>query len=351
MILKEVAKFKLRIRGRYQIQLPYTAEVESRGRNLNLEVWADSLGIHIGNQTYNVFGIEIQSRKDAAIYVNSRPYRGRIRILSEGNFLSVVNIVSLEDYLKGVLEYEVAHWWPMEALKAQAVASRTYALYMKKINKDKSYDLTSDVFTQIYGGKLGERWRVKRAIRHTQGLVLFYNAEILPAFYHSTCAGNTDDASHLWKLDLPPLRGVKCDFCRYSPHYRWQKRISLQELVRKFEQAGYHWTSLDSISIKELYPTGYVKSVQVIADGKEHLISGKELREILGNDFLRSRKFVLKKIGSHIQVKGYGWGHGIGLCQWGAYGMARKGYNFKEILRHYYPGAEIKKVIWDGTQD
>lgn len=346
-ILIKTEKCRLKVRGYYQIQLPYTQEELFKGKNLNAEVRAVGDGLQIGDKKFRVFGVEIVAKKDGYIYLNGRPYRGKVRFINEGGKLTVVNVISIEDYLKGVLNYEVAHWWPMQALMAQAVASRSYALYMKKVNRDKNYDLTANIYSQVYGGRWGERWKVKRAIKKTQGLVLFYNGEILPAFYHSTCGGHTDSADHVWKIDIPPLKGVPCNFCQFSPHYRWEKKIKLHEIRDKFVRAGYSINEIQNIAVKERYETGFVKSIEIKADHKVYTISAKEFRHIIGVNILRSRRFLLKTKGDYLYITGYGWGHGIGMCQWGAYGMALRGYNFKQILNYYYPGAEIKKIRWE----
>ena len=348
VIKKDIDNFRLLVKGEYKIQLPFTAEELDGGKNLKSDISIDgSRGIRVGTSYYNVFAIEFLSRRDGAIYINSRPYRGKVRVVKDGNGLTIINIISLEDYLKGVLEYEVAHWWPIEALKAQAVAARTYALYMKEMNKNKNYDLTSDVFSQVYGGKLGERWRIRRAVLATKGLALIYNGKILPAFYHSTCGGHTDDVAHLWNMESGALSGVSCDFCRYSKHYCWNNKISIENFKIALNKLGYNFDKIEKVLVGEFYQNGYVKNIKVFADNGEHVIPAKKFRSIIGANLIRSRRFVLEKVGDVINVKGYGWGHGIGLCQWGAYGMSKKGYSFTEILEHYYPGSIIKKIIWD----
>ncbi|MDP8234297.1 MAG: SpoIID/LytB domain-containing protein [Candidatus Saelkia tenebricola] len=346
-ILKQADKCDLKVKGYYRIKLPYSEEELIKGKNMFAEVNISCNQISIAGALYNVFGVEIEAKKDGEIYINSRPYRGKIRFLIDEGKLTVVNIISLEDYLKGVLQYEVAHWWPMQALMAQAVAARTYALYMKDMNKSKIYDLTSNVLSQVYGGKRGERWRIKRAVNKTAGLILFYDGKVLPAFYHSTCGGHTDGVAHLWNLDIAPLKGVSCDFCRNSKHYRWQEKIKIRDFIKTFKQAGYSWEGIDAILVGERYHTGYVKTIQIFAGDKEYLISSKEFRSILGANVIRSRRFLLEKVKDYIDIRGYGWGHGIGLCQWGAYGMAKQGYDFRQILQYYYPASEIKKLSWD----
>ncbi len=346
-ILRKEDKCSIKVKGYYQIKLPRTEQELAKGKNMSAEVRISSNQINLAGTFYNVFGVEIEASRDGAIYINSRPYRGKIRFLLDGGKFTVINIVPLEDYLKGVLQYEVAHWWPMEALKAQAVAARTYALYMKGSNINKDYDVTADVSSQVYGGKRGERWRIKRAVKKTEGFVLFYKGKVLPAFYHSVCGGHTDNAAHLWNIDIPPLKGVSCDFCRNSPHYRWQEKIKICDFMQAFKKSGYSWGRIDTVLVGERYDTGYVKTIQIFADGKEYVIPSKEFRRILGANRIKSRRFLLEKVKDYLYIKGYGWGHGIGLCQWGAYGMAKQNFNFRQILEYYYPGSEIKKLSWD----
>jgi stage II sporulation protein D len=349
LIKENIKSANILIKGSYKIQLPFTEEELIRGRNLRSEITIDgSRGIKVAESRYNVFAVEFLAGRDGAIYLDSRPYRGKLRCIKDGDSLIVVNIIPLEDYLNGVLEYEVAHWWPIEALKAQAVVSRTYALYMKEMNKNKSYDLRSDVFSQVYGGKLGERRRIKRAVFSTRGFILMHQGKILPAFYHSTCGGHTDNVSHIWNMESSALSGVSCEFCLHSKHYRWDRKIRVEEFKDNFKRAGYEFNNIEKVLVKERYDSGYVKSVEIFADGKLTVISAKDFRSILGADIVRSRRFILDKTGNVIDVRGYGWGHGIGLCQWGAYGMSRKGYKFLQILEHYYPGSKIKKIVWDG---
>ncbi len=343
----EISECRIKVKGDFQVILPYTNQVLLQEKNLNATIKPTAVSIQMGDRNFKVFAIEIIPQHDGYIYLNSRPYRGKMRFINENGKLTVVNVISIEDYLKGVLNYEVAHWWPIQALMAQAVASRSYALYMKKINHDKNYDLRADIYSQVYGGRLGEKWKIKRAIRKTEGLVLFYKGEILPAFYHSTCGGHTDSASHLWNIDIPPLKGVSCNFCRFSPHYRWRKKISLKKFKEIFSHAGYSLEEVQNVIVKERYHTGFVKSIEITADGRKYILSSKEFRKILGVDLLRSRRFLLKVKGKWLYITGYGWGHGVGLCQWGAYGMALRGYNFKQILKYYYPGCEIKKIVWN----
>jgi len=297
----------------------------------------------IQKETPNLVRVAILE-ENAAIYANEKKLRGDIDIIrKEDGTLLVINRIDIEDYLRGVLNNEVSHWWPMEALKAQAIASRTYALYQAKIRQNADYDLTSDVSSQVYGGKLSERWRTDWAVRATKGQVLTYDGEIFPTYFHAACGGHTKDASDLWNENIEPLKGTKCSFCRISPHYRWEKSIPLPEIERRLKKAGFS--------------VGKIKFAEEILN-----IPAKDFRRAIGNNIIRSTNFSICRGGptcppktpmsapktilcvsnNTAHFKGYGWGHGVGMCQWGAYFLSKRHYKADEILRYYYPRTKIK---------
>ena len=184
-ILNNVQEFEVSIRGKYDIIHPQTGERFGRGRVLKASlVHFKENGIQIGDQWYPSNRIRLTSSKDVLLRCAeiNRRYRGSVDILlNENGTLLVVNIVELEQYIKGVLYHEVSNRWPMEAMKAQAVAVRTYALYQMKKNKTKEYDVTSDIYSQVYGGKSAERFRTNIAVNSTVGQIMLYDGKILPA--------------------------------------------------------------------------------------------------------------------------------------------------------------------------
>lgn len=302
-------------------------------------------GIKIGNQEFKICCIKIVPEKDGVIYVNDRRFRGEINIIRNQNLkLLVVNSLDLEDYVRGVLYHEVSHLWPLEAIKAQAVATRTFALYQEKLNKDKDFDLTSDIYSQVYGGKTSEKYRTNQAVDKTKGEVLYFKGEILPAFFSATCAGHTEDAKNLWKIDLPPLKGVVCDFCIDSPHRNWRRNFRLKNIEEKLRKADFDISDIKNIEVLQRNSSGRVETLKITSrDGSSVTISGKEFRQIIGPNEIKSNNYEIKMRGYYVDFVGFGWGHGVGLCQWGAKSMAEKGYSYIQILKFYYPGAEIKK--------
>jgi len=341
-ILKDVSSFKLTMQGKFQFIR--NGELDVRPRPIKeSNVVATSDGFWLGGERFVVDRLKIIPKRDATIYVNGRRFRGEVEILRKGQKgLTVVNTVELEDYIKGVLYHEVSHRWTMEAFKAQAVCTRTYALYRMKEGKTLDYDLTDDIYSQVYGGKNSERYRTNIAVNRTRGQVLAYNKRILPTYFHATCGGHTEDVSELWKENLPPLKGIACKFCQQSPHYRWKKNFRLKDIQDKLNAKGYNLGLIKEISISERNDSGRIRKLQITTrDGAAVEISGKDFRNIVGPNFLKSNNYEVVMKGYFMDVLGRGWGHGVGMCQWGANFMSRARHQYDEILKYYYPGADL----------
>lgn len=276
------------------------------------------------------------------IYVNKRPYRGTINLIAQGGRILVVNELGLEDYLRGVVSYEVAHYWPLEALKAQAIIARTYALYQKQFTGNKYFDLTSDVYSQVYGGKAGEKWRVNRAVDLTAGQTLAFQGNLFPAYYHATCGGKTEDASELWKIDIAPLKGVICGFCPDSPHFKWHARVPLEQMKEKLIKKGIKINDILEMEIIRLSASGRVSTLKIKGKNADVEIRAKDFRQALGPDVIRSLSFIIRFFPEAVYFDGLGWGHGAGLCQWGMYQMAKGGYKYQQILEYYFPESKLE---------
>ncbi|MEA3560659.1 MAG: SpoIID/LytB domain-containing protein [Candidatus Omnitrophota bacterium] len=345
-IIRNAASLDLTLRGSYQIKTLDTDESLIEGKNLkNVKVFPASDGIAFEALPVRVYGVRIETRKQGAIYLNNRRFRGNIALIKNSDqTLLVVNEIDVEDYLYGVLRGEVPYRWPLEVLKAQAVCARTFALYQDSINADKDYSLTSDVYSQVYGGKSIERFWTNRAVNKTLGEVLTYQGRIFPAYYHSTCGGHTENSAFVWNIDLPPLKGVKDPFCKHSPHFHWKRTIGLNEIRGKLSKAKYEVGRIKNLIVDERNLSGRIRNIEVIGAKASVSIPANKFRHLIGINLIKSTNFSIKIAGKKAVFSGTGWGHGIGLCQWGAYFMARKGYDYKEILSHYYPGAEIKNI-------
>lgn len=343
-VLKDTHSLTLKIQGPYGIFDLRTNQKLSEGLSLAAcEIVAVSDGIQFSQTLLRVSQLKIIPQKDASIFVNDRRFRGEIDLVKdEAGKLIAVNIVDLELYIKGVLSHEISDRWPLEAIKAQAVAARTYALYIKENRKNADYDLTNDIFSQVYGGQQSEKHRTNVATDQTRGLILIYSKKILPAYYHATCAGHTEDVSELWKQDVVPLQGQACEFCKDSPHYFWKKNMRLKDIQDKLNENGHSLGLIKEIQVLERNKSDRIKSLKIVTrDGKEIIISGKDFRNVIGPNLIRSNNYVIEMKGYYVDFLGKGWGHGIGLCQWGANFMAAQGYKFDQILKYYYPGVEI----------
>lgn len=331
-----VEKVNLSVKGLYKIIDFDKGDLLSEGKAI--------YGLSVSTGYIKGEGIKILPEPATRVYLNDRQFRGVIDIIKDkNNKLFVVNHVDLEEYLYGVLYHEVSHNWPIEVLKAQAITARTYALYQRLISKNKYYDLTADVYSQVYGGRTSEKWRTTRAVDLTRGLVLTYEGRIFPAYFHATCGGSTTDASTLWNIDIPVLSGRVCGFCDFSPHYKWQKEFTMDYIESRLKEAGYG-LKIYSIEILERDNSGRILNLLIKGGDKDIKLSGNKFRLIIGPNIIRSANFEVEIKGKYVTFRGKGWGHGVGMCQWGAFNMSSQGWRAEEILKHYYPGAEIVRV-------
>jgi len=349
-LTRDARQLEISISGRYRIRHKTTGKVIKEGKRLKkamLNIFGKDLVLD--GQTLNTDQISIYSRKDISIGVEEKikRYRGDIDIeLKEDGRLLVVNRIDLENYIRGVLYHETSNRWPMQALKAQAVASRTYAVYQIDESRGADYDVTSDIYAQVYGGKSAERFRTNLAVQRTRGQVLTFHDKILPAYYHAACAGTTEDVSEMWDhTSIQPLSGVRCPFCQNSPHYHWKRNFRLADIQDELNKKGHAIGLIKEIRVKERNGSGRNKRVEIVGRKGESLtLQGKDLRNIIGPNKLKSNRYGVVMKGYFCDLIGQGWGHGVGMCQWGAREMDRQGYPYRKILDHYYPGSQIQRV-------
>lgn len=270
-------------------------------------------------------------------------YKGKIFILAtRDRTLDVIESLSLEDYLYGVLPAEMSQNWPMEALKAQAVASRTYAL--KQMNPQQDYDVTDGVEAQVYGGINGVNPKIRKAVNSTRGQVLTYRGKLITAFFHSCCGGHTASASAAWgEPVVRPLKGVRDPYCRHSSHYSWEYFVADSDLLRLVQAAGSTALRVREIRSYRKDGSGRTLTFRVWTDKGSFLLKASDVRRRFGTfDFKSTLITRIRKVKGGYEFYGRGWGHGVGMCQDGAKVMALRGRNYKRILHFYYPGAVIE---------
>ena len=348
-LIKDSDHLKLAIKGKYRIvdgksNAIITEKKRMRGETIKLT----KQGYKIGDDIYPQKHLRIIPRK--YFYIGntgkSIKYRGIVDLIAtKADKFHVINILNLEKYVRGVLYHEITDKWPMEAMKAQAVAVRTYAKYRIAQTYDDLFDVTSDIYSQVYGGKSAERYRTNLAAKRTKGEYLTYNGQVLPAYFHSNSGGHTEDVRELWKHDLAPLYGVKSDYSIGMPAYNWRRNFRSSDVQKKLNAAGYKISMIEDINILSKTKSGRVKHLQIKSrDGKKTRITGKNFREIVGPNLIRSNMYEIEMKGYFFDLIGHGWGHGVGMCQWGAHKMAEERFKYTDILSHYYPGAKLEQL-------
>jgi stage II sporulation protein D len=310
-------------------------------------------------------------------------YRGVLEIRANKDFIPIlINELDLEDYLRGVLPAEIPQDFPAECLKAQAIIARTYALYSLGRHKSEGFDLCNSRHCQIYLGFDYEKGKLNKAIEDTTGIIITYNGKPALTPFHSSCGGITEDAS-LWGIALPYLKSKidgssPCDLsneenlkkflktsdfnCESAPDFRWIREYGEEELQKIFSRSlpillnnpYLRLGKIKDIRVRERRASGRVNSLIIETEDTEIRLEGEAIRWAFGNGQIASEGslpsllFYIEKqnIGGKnlFKIIGGGSGHGIGFCQWGGAGLAKKGYNYSQIINYYFPGVNLKKL-------
>lgn len=315
---------------------------------------------------------------DATFWMQQRNYRGRLQVVASNGGLRAVNVIGLETYLPSVVGSEMPASWPLEALRAQAVAARTYALRQRKPLA--AFDLTATVTSQVYKGVESETDSTRQATTSTRGLVLMHGNSLINAVFHSSSGGTTENSGDLWTQQLPYLVSVK-DFDDNSPVRQWRKPLPPALLTQAFPEIG----GVTRIDVVASTASGRVSKARVIGPRGQQVVSGAQLRSRLGLrstwvrfeaapfsfsgipltglspdlvPALERARPLSTPLGAILAPPppvlplptppmglvaiGRGFGHGVGMSQWGAYALAKRGQEFEQILRHYYRGAVVR---------
>jgi len=284
----------------------------------------------------------IASSAGGDIHLNDLSVGGILHIVFVRDKLRLINELDVEEYLKGVVPIEISPNWNPEALKVQAIIARTYVLHQRQANLGKEYDVLATTADQVYGGRTKEQPAANQAVAETSGIVLTYGGELILSAYHSTSAGPTEDASEVWGMNLPYLKGVSCPFDQNSPYYQWTKSIRMEALQDAFSKAGYAIGTIAAVTPFRWTEAGRIGQIRLLHSQGELILKAEDLRRVLGYTELPSTRFRIEKIAQEILIQGNGYGHGVGLCQWGAKEMAEMGYSYDKILKYYYPGVRVE---------
>lgn len=279
--------------------------------------------------------LRFRSGSDGAgvIQVNGTRVKGDLVVVFGKNQLAAVNVLSLEDYLVGVIGSEMPKSFPLEALKAQAVAARTYALNKKLEQYSQPYHLGSSVISQVYKGLDAHDPRTLEAVEATRGQVMTWQLQPIEAYFHASCGGRTESGLDALGRDLPYLQPVDCP-CSRLPTSHWTLKLKPQDLKSLGASAS------GQLKIQGRSPTGRARKVEV----GPRTVDAVTFRERIGYMKLKSLHFDVEKHRDGWTLEGHGFGHGAGLCQWGARVYAEKGWDYRKILNHYYPGVELQTL-------
>ena len=256
-----------------------------------------------------------------------------------------IMIIPFEKYIKGVVAGEMPATFELEALKAQAVASRSYAMYQMTATKDKEYDVLNTTANQVYltDEQLKTNWKenyqekinkINKAVQETNGEYLTYNNEIVNAMFFSTSVGKTENSEEVFVSKLPYLRSVDSKWDELSPVFNDTYTFDLKDFYTKL---SLPYKEKLTIEITQKTSTGRIRKLKI----NSQEINGRDLATKLS---LRSNYFTITQNNEKITITTKGFGHGVGMSQYGANGMAKEGYKYNQILKHYYQNTEIKKI-------
>lgn len=268
-----------------------------------------------------------------------RRYRGALRLAVSGGRIEVVNVLDIESYLRGVVPSEMAASWPLEALKAQAVAARSYTL--TSLDAGARYDLCATDECQVYKGVAAEHPRADAAIAATAGVVVSYDGVTARTYYHADSGGVVASSAEVWGSWSPYLL-ARTDAQANTPHRAWQVKLDGQAIGRSLAAAGYDLGTVTSMRVVALSESGRVSELEVVGSRGQRVLSGSQLTNQARGWGLKSMSF---RVQGGLSVSGNGWGHGVGMSQYGARALANAGYDFGQILAFYYADTGLTRFV------
>lgn len=289
--------------------------------------------------------VSVRDAGGAVVRVQGRAVLGQVELLVVDGRLAAVDVVELETYVASVLGGEMPSSWPAAALEAQAVAARTYALSRKLQRMDAPWHLEPTVTDQVYAGTSSLAMSTVLAAQATEGLVLTHEGALAQTFFFSNCRGKTESAKAGFGQEVPYLVPVPCEGGEVSPSLAWERRVPVKGLAKRLKSSGALGDELKSIAIVSRTATGRVATAALeTKHGGRRVVTGAQLRQLIGWSELPSLDIEVKVAKGDLVFSGRGAGHGVGLCQWCARGQAENGRGSDEILAHFYPGTELRRI-------
>jgi stage II sporulation protein D len=274
--------------------------------------------------------------------VNGNRYRGAIALAAQGDLVQVINVVEMESYLRGVVPSEMSASWPMEALKAQAVAARSYTL--SSLDPSASYDLCATVDCQVDRGVEVEHPRTDAAVAATAGVVVTYGGATARTYYHADSGGMIASSQEVWGSALPYLV-ARADAPTSTPHRAWVYRLDAAVVGASLDAAGLGVGTVQGVRVIRLSESGRVVELEVSGTAGTRVVRGSQLTNMARGWGLKSTRFSVQ---GGLTVRGDGWGHGVGMSQYGARALAQAGYDFGRILAYFYPTTSLTQFVADG---
>lgn len=314
--------------------------------------------------------LSFSSADFSPLEIFGKKYRGALKFINNSSSLTVINYLDIEDYLLGVIANEMISSWNIEALKAQAVAARSFAY--SNYNKFAKYgfNLTDDTRSQAYGGYNTETKPTTQAVTDTKGIVGYYNKKVAQLIYNASSGGKTEDAKNVWGSAIPYLIAQIDPYSTNDVYSNWKFTMTSSEIEKSLKSRGKNIGSLKSIRIEEVSKSGYVTKMTFIGSDSSLTYTGDSIRAALGYSKLKSAYFTINNssnsnyddntifgtLDSYVSgynntissntytFNGHGYGHGVGMSQYGAKNMADRGYDYKKILAFYYPGVTLGQI-------
>lgn len=290
--------------------------------------------------------LQVKNHSDS-MQINGQPYRGDLELMPHPlltDQLQVINEILLEDYLKSVVPSESPASWPQESLKAQALAARTYAVSNWGKHAQNGFDMKDDTSDQMYKGLSSEHPNTNAAVAATAHEIMVFNQRPITALFFSTSGGFTDSAQEVWGVDLPYIQ-PRPDFDQAAPRYRWNLERSASDLKAASEKLGLNLGAIQDIIPLSKTPQGRVKTLRLVGQNGSADVDANKFRFAAR---LYSTLWQVKATGPanarQFDFSGGGWGHGLGMSQWGARQMAEDGNNAETIVKHYYQGIELSSL-------